>query len=142
MKQLPFYDEYIHNVVIHKMVEVVGVKKPSSKAEFRRAFNDYYGLNVSYEQFNTWIRDLGIQVEKQATISVPGVGVRDDMRPPAEPPALHPGQAPPQQPVPQQAPQPNQLEYMFGAAPQQNPQQPQHVPNMPAPGRGGINLPG
>ena len=147
MKQLPFYEDYLHMIVVIKLVEVIRAKGPSSLAEFRRAFNEYHGLAVSYEQFRTWVDDLGIRIEKSASFSLPeGVGQGAQQgAPPA--PVVGPQTGPPTgqrgsgQPVPmpqQTGPMPP-LEYMFGQ--QQGPnQQPQQPVTPMAPGRGGIQI--
>jgi hypothetical protein len=130
MKFIPFYEEYLENVILIKLAEVVQAKAPTSLADFRRGFNTYFGLNVSYDQFRAWTRDLGIQVEHRASITLPNRGT----------PAPHPEQRGPQVPKIVQAPSHASapLEYDFG----QNPRQPEpkQEPQRTVPGRGGIAL--
>jgi hypothetical protein len=125
MRFIPFYEDYLHSVVLPKLVEVVTVKQPCSLADFRRAFNAYYGLNVSYDQFRSWVRDLGITVQKSAAIRLPQ---RVQQTPGAT-----------VSPDPSEASAPPNVEYNVGQHPAPPAPPPQEPPRMPT--RGGIALP-
>jgi hypothetical protein len=129
MRFVPFYEDYLQVVVLGKLAEVVATKNPTSLADFRRKFNEYYGLNISYDQFRNWVRDLGISVEHQAQISIPGQEHAPPLAPSdASPPLEAEYDIPPRRRVATQEPPPR---------PQP---QPQPMQGAGPPSRGGINL--
>jgi hypothetical protein len=111
MKFVPFYEDYLKAVILPRLAKVTAMKQPTSLADFRKKFNDVYGMNISYDHFRSWVRDLGITVERHASISMPG--------------------AVPPEPSVESAP----VDYNFGKRPE-----PQPNPQRNVPGRGGINL--
>ena len=118
MKFVPFYEDFLQHVILPRLAKVTATKKPTSLADFRKKFNETYGVNISYDHFRSWVRDLGITVERHAVIMMPGM-------PPGAMAA---------EPSVESAP----VDYNFGNPPTRP--EPNPNPQRNVPGRGGINL--
>lgn len=87
MRHVPFYEEYLHKVLVPKLSEVAQKYGAdlTSVAKFHTKFQEYFQLKVSYDVFRRWMKDSGTTLRRQATIQVGGAGAEEPAAPPPPP---------------------------------------------------------